>query len=214
MNRLKRKHFTIMELMGVLIIMGLLMTMTFKADLFSGGAGTNIGMQMLSTQLRLARQYAITHRERVAVLIPAKEFDQSWDTGDTSDMTFRSKSFRTCIVDRSNTFEEFVPNTNWGYLPTGAIVLETGEPNDAVHASPKTTSVTDVPFFTSNPRDPAEAHAVRAVIYKEDGSVVGSADIGLTVRRGFVIGQNLGSDNADDQRTCSINWLTGAIAFD
>jgi Tfp pilus assembly protein FimT len=205
MKCLKRQRFTIMELMGVLIIMGLMMGIFLGSDAWRNSAGVDIGAQMISTQVRLARQYAITHRKRVAILLPNEDFNQTWDDSDNnaSDMTYRANSFRSCFVDASDVFQGYIPNTEWTYLPITTVVESTTNATTATGAKfPKSTPST---FETAD---------VRAIIFKPDGSLTSTSNVTITIARGVVVGTSfVRAEGAQNVITCTINWLTGAITF-
>ena len=144
----------------------------------------------------------------MAILLPRPTLNQSWDnsSGDSSDLSFRAKSFRPCLVDDSDAFDGFIENTSWGYLPTGTILFE-----DTASAP----TVTGVEFQTASPAAPPETQDVRAVIFKSDGTLKdSSSNIQITVAQGTVFGTAINkSVNANDEIVCTVNWLTGAITF-
>lgn len=204
MKRMQRHSFTIMELMGVLIIMSLMMAIAVGSlNVWRDAGGVDTGAQMLSTQVRLARQYAITHRKRVAVLLPEETFDQTWDSpGDVSDMAYRANSFRACIVDDTDTFTAFIPNTNWSFIPPTAVF----------ESATNTTTLVDVEFMQSSASS-TELKDVRGIIFKPDGSLTATSNVAITLVQGAVLGTSIHKSASDNKITCTINWLTGAITF-
>ena len=100
------RRFSLIEMTAVLIIVGLLMGAVLGS--FNGiakGGNVDAGARMVSSQLFLARSYAISQRTYVAVLT-------------NSDNTAVS----TWLCDSSKVCSEPVPNTEWRYLAAGAKV--------------------------------------------------------------------------------------------
>ena len=65
------KKFSLIELVAVLFISGIMLAVAIPAfKELTVGSGVEAASRTLMSQLRLTRQYAITHRTRAALLIP------------------------------------------------------------------------------------------------------------------------------------------------
>jgi hypothetical protein len=198
---------------------------------------------MLGAQLRLARQYAITQRRRVAVLMPSKDITKSdgelynaWGSTKRGFLNpFLYGSFRTCFVDSNGVFDGWVPNSQWEYLPVGSAIFgadedETGSsfvfnpsnlPSDD---SGKTTFVSGVIFPVNNPigdfdgngtpdEDTDKIYNVRAVIFKPTGALTDSNGLVVTVGEGLYVNGNWIIRNGKNWQDLILNPYTGRLEY-
>jgi len=120
-TRQLQRAFTLVELMAVLVVM--LVLMGLAVPLFNKlavGSGVDAGARIVSAQLRLARQHAITKRKKIAVIMPGPN-------ATTVDPKYRYSCLRPAIVTGSGgayTFEEWVENAEWTFLPLNATIME------------------------------------------------------------------------------------------
>jgi hypothetical protein len=137
---------------------------------------------MLGAQVRLARQYAISTRQRVAVIMPGP-------AETTLPAASRFTVFRVATVSGTGspfTFVNWVPNTKWERLPPGAAIMEadndTGIYSSAAssysiqpHEDPTDYSRVDgVPLDDVIGGDGSSASGVRALVFHPNGKVLGN----------------------------------------
>ncbi len=120
-SRAVRRAFTLIELMAVMVIMLIVLGVTLPAfkNITSSG-GVDGAVRLLNAQLRLARQYAISKRSRVAVVMPGPNAVRL-------DKKYRYSCFRLALVTwdgSSYTFSEWLENAKWQYLPAGSAIME------------------------------------------------------------------------------------------
>ena len=121
------KPFTLVELMVVIGIMIIILSLSAPAfKKLAMGSSVDIAARMVSSQLMLARAEAISRRECIAVVMPGSNFNK--DANDISNYSYTA--FRSAIVelDDSNCkFKEWVPGTQWAFLPVGAIIRDVSD---------------------------------------------------------------------------------------
>ena len=126
------KPFTLIELMVVIGIMIIILSLSAPAfRKLAMGSSVDIAARMVSSQLMLARAEAISRREYIAVVMPDSSFSK--DTNDVSNYSYTA--FRSAIVEKSGTdykFKEWVPGTNWSFLPVGAIIRDVSDSTPSI----------------------------------------------------------------------------------
>ena len=201
-TRNTHRWFSMIEIMLVLVIVSILLIIAMPAfNKLVLGSNVDGGARLVLSQIRLARQYAITNRVRVAVLLPAKGF--SSDAGVPVDVAkrYKASSVRSCIVDSSKTFVEYVAKTQWAFLPQSVYIDDITNAN-AVNGVkfPELTS----PYSTSG---------VRSIIFLPSGSVEGGTDVGpIEIEEMILSGSSLQTKDAGSNKvSVTINWLTGRV---
>jgi type II secretory pathway pseudopilin PulG len=202
-------RFSLMEIMVVLVIAGIMLTLTFPVfEKLLFGSNVDSGSRQVASQLRLARQYAITNRKRVAILMPQVDFD-SGGTVEGS-IRYRASALRTCIVSSTGEFQQYVSGTKWTLLPQGVYFtiddnLNAGDGDDAY-----STTVSNVAF----PEDgSSDIFDVRAITFLPSGSVVGSTTIGyIEIEEMILAGSTLQVKQGGANKVAyKLNWLTGRV---
>ncbi|MHC4841894.1 MAG: pilus assembly FimT family protein [Planctomycetota bacterium] len=195
---LKRRPFTLLEMMTVVIIAGFIMV-----GLFGGleksvrGSNVDYGARMVSTKMQLARMHAVSTREYVAVVVDSEKL--------TNKSANPNNKIRTCIVDSSNAFQKWVPNTQWTYLPTGITVASLSNGAGAA-VDIEVTGVDDDVAFAS-----ATDYKLAAVVFKSTGSLIGANDI--TIRVEPIAGGASSGANNTTYRELAVRWLTGKAEY-
>jgi prepilin-type N-terminal cleavage/methylation domain-containing protein len=172
--------FTLVELLVVMLIVGILLAITVPAFIkITSGSGVEAASRMIGSQLRLARQEAISKRKTIAVLFPTV------NPAGTDAPAY--VGFRACIVERATsgtadyTWLEWVQNTAWSFVPMGAVIAEVdqdGTPATGVPVPPVDntfTKVGSVPGFAAD---------MRAVVFKSSGQIGGSLQRYVTLVEG------------------------------
>lgn len=123
-----KKHFTLVELLVVLVIISLILGFIIPAfTKLTRGSSVEIAARMIASQLNLARAEAISRRCNVAVFMLGKNTDiTSIDaSGVNPDATeeWGYSAFRSAIVDGDGNFQEWVPGTQWTTVPQGALIF-------------------------------------------------------------------------------------------
>lgn len=127
-----RRHFTMVELMVVIVIVSIILAFSVPAfQKLAMGSGVDAAARMLSSQLSLARAEAISRRQYIAVIMPGQHFAKDVQDNPSEDEydqnLYKYQSFRAAIVTHSGgiyTFDKWVEGTEWSFLPTGTVIAE------------------------------------------------------------------------------------------
>lgn len=161
--RIQRKGFTLIELLVVIAIMGILAVIAVPTLQTLTRKGVKTAVPALSSTMRLARQYAITHRTWVWVVFP--DTDASLYSGDPGQVVKALRAYAVIARDRESGALEYV--TDWRYLPEGVYFDEdeTYKSGVTVFNSYSTGNETDFPF----PGDADSDRSIPAVLFKPNG---------------------------------------------
>ena len=114
------RQFTLIELLTVVAIIAMLVGITVPIynRLMTGNA-VSYANRIITSQLNMARTYACSRRVDVAVIF----LDHTITYNDKLDDPVALRTYRTAIVRNNGgtwEFVEWVPGTNWQYLPSKA----------------------------------------------------------------------------------------------
>ena len=166
MHRIPRNNFTIIELLMVVLIAGILLGVSVAGfSRMLGRQGASGAVRSLSSQIALARSYAVVKNAYVAVLLPDDStYTVNFDTTPVLQAYTFSK-VRICVVnqlDASTTpataqFYSWIDGNEWESLPS-----ETCVSMDVVSAQVQNIQV-----------DATTGMKSTAVIFKPSGVIVG-----------------------------------------
>ena len=201
--------FTLIEMIAVIVIIACLAVVTVPAFVkLTKGQGVSLGVRTVNSKLNMCRDYAITKRDRVALLMPR---------ADVGDNCFRC--YRACIVDSSNTFVKWIPGENWGILDQGSAIME-ADTDAGVTFGSGNQDPQDGTYLQVNNVDLAGAGAsagakngVRAVIFKSTGMLASTDNIYVTIGEGAVQGGTFTCTNTSNKLELIVDKFTGRISY-
>jgi len=127
------RGFTLVELLAVIVISSILIVVAMQGIKVVGSTALQTGVRQFSNDLQMARQYAITKRTRVRVLL-AVDTSTPRPSGLDSNTFFRAY----CVYAFSNNVDGTVGYarlTDWRVLPNG-VVLADQKTHDGLVYSP------------------------------------------------------------------------------
>jgi type II secretory pathway pseudopilin PulG len=205
-----RRSFTLIEILTVVTITVLLMMLALPAfEKMTVGTGVDAAARAVGGQLRLARQYAITNREYVAVLLPGAE-----TVGDTDYSDRRYVAFRACIVDSSDVFQDWIPNTKWEFVPIGAVIPQVSGASDLDDpynhlSADNATTIASVP-------DADAGIEIRAIMFAPSGKLAGGLEKRIQIVEGaFAEGAAAPIlRNTENHNTLVVDTYTGRVSYE
>jgi len=232
-KRFIKYHYTIIELLVVLVIVGLLTGMTvsgIKGALARQGATSAV--RTLASKISLAQSFAVSKNRYVALVIPDYDGVNNNLTGNpVSDKTnatvFKAYSScfvknRMCYVTKNSStgdyeFDRWVDGYEWQTLPTKTIAfVNVDDPLDPGTA----TQVTNVPDPT-DPTDPPQNVKSTALIFKPSGALVNASSVLIRIyRAAYLAGDDSenvfrwqGTEDENKGWKIYINGFTGRSQF-
>lgn len=117
-------YYTLIEILlvvGIMVILMSIATPSFVKTL--RGQGSEFAARSIATKLNLARSYAISKRQYVALLMP----QAGYPTASAPLNKYIHSAYRTCIVEKNDTsyyFQQWIQGENWEFLPEGVAIVE------------------------------------------------------------------------------------------
>lgn len=216
-----RHRFTLLEIIMVAVLGIMLLFMTVAVfDSFGGGSRADAAVRTVASQLRLGRQLAAVHRRKVAVVMPGPNAS---GTGESQygccRMAFVTGSGATY------TWEEWLENTAWGFLPTGTAIMEADDDAGIATAGNYVKDPTDdnytkvdgVPLTTLGA---GTLGGIRAAVFAPTGRLLGPTEW-ITVGDAVYTGGSWVIRNPDNsptnkscpnQQTLRLDQFTGRVS--
>lgn len=187
------RPYTLIEL---LVVMAIAVAVMGLAIGFGGklrGSSLDNASRNCLTSLHLARQYAITQRAYVAVLLPdpTTALTPAEVRGD-----YQARSWRPCIVNSNGVFQRYVDGTAWEFLPRGVAFNASGL--DAI----TTVNVNAIAGTAVSPI------TISGVVFTPRGDLMGNSSKTISIGVGGVSSGSVLLDAAAIQ-TITIRGLTG-----
>ena len=203
---MQKRRFTLIELLVVLVIIGILLGIAIPAfEKLTMGSGVDAAARTLSSATSLARQFAISQRQRVAVLMPG---DLTSDSSTDMPASLRCKAIGFCIVDSSLEFMSVVPNTKIEYLPVGSVLQQiAGDPSGTAQ---EVLKVKWTAFGLTG------ESSCRAVVFKSSGALDHEETRNITIAEGEYTGNGTSGlliRNTQNKKVLQINGYTGRGSF-
>ena len=181
MHRTTRSKFTIVEILVVLVIAGILLSVSMAGlTRMMGRQGASGAVRTLSSQLALARSYAVVKNTYVALLLPDDNAAYSSFLAAGLSSYCYSKS-RICLVDNlaktatpTADFVGWIDGNEWQNLPDGACAqFDTVPPSSA-------------PFQVKGVDGNAALNST-AIVFSPNGTVAYGNNISISVFMGKYI---------------------------
>jgi len=121
------RHFTLVELLTVVVVMTILGSITIPLyNRLMTGSAVSYANRLVNSQLNMARVHACRKRKPVAVLFA--DYGLTWKSSldDVEKLQFAQRAFRCAYVKPSTTtpgdwdFDCWVEGSKWEFLPRGA----------------------------------------------------------------------------------------------
>lgn len=217
-----RKNFTLVEILVVLGLMAILLFIALPAfEKLAKGSGVSLAARNLTSKLGMARGYAITNREYVAVLMPT--------TGLPNDYLFRG--YKLCTVSATPasagppvvyTFRRWLPSEKWEFTPNGTAINhinsqrhEPGTDSNVITGTWATFSGEEVSAvnLTEIGSTYNSVNNIRAIVFKPTGKMAVTGNRYIAVSESTYSGTGLISTNPKNWLDITIDQFTGRVTY-
>lgn len=217
-----RKSFTLVEILVVLGLMAILLFIALPAfEKLAKGSGVSLAARNLTSKIGMARGYAITNREYVAVLMPK--------TGLTNDYPYRG--YKLCTVYSTPasagppvvyTFKRWLPSEKWEFTPNGTAINhitsqrhEPGTDSNVITGTWATFSGEEVSAVNLTEIGPTynSVNNIRAIVFKPTGKMTVPGNRYIAVSESTYSGTGLISTNPKNWIDIIIDQFTGRVTY-
>ncbi len=214
----QRTKYTLIEVLVVVAIVGIMMYMGLPAfEKILVGSGVELTARNMTSKLGMTRNYAISNRKCVALLMPESGLPDQYCYGAT----------RICIVNSTGTydsgtqittytFQKWLDGESWDFLNVGSVVSHVDNTagyssSESVHEQVDGVKCSDIgaPYSTVN--------GVRALVFKSTGKVAcdtsAYGDRFVTLGEGAYSSGGLVRKNTANEINIKIDKYTGRISY-
>lgn len=222
MKKIVSRSFTLIELLTVILIMGILMSIGLPAfNKMMYAQGVNGAARQVGGIIKMSQAYAIGNNRHVAVIFPGDEASIS-----SLDDKYKFRSYRPCIVRYDSdsdicTFIEWVPGTQWRFLPTGTLIFYDGaSPLGLTSTANETLSnssgktINSVNFSDIGGSSAVNVEKTMSFIFKPSGATFGFTDIATILCQGTFSSGTQTRTNINNKMEITINPYTGRMSYD
>ena len=161
-RRIGGSGFTLVEILAVTAIMAILIMIALPAFNVFKQRGVSAGVAQVASAVRLARQYAVTHRTKVWIVFP----DSNVTTYNADDIHLCLRSYAVICTNRTRNCYEYL--SQWYMLPEGvSFIDDVSLISDSVFDSYSVGGYhdTDFPF----PDENSSTETLPALLFKPNG---------------------------------------------
>lgn len=196
----KIRHFTLVEIMTVIVIAAILFAIGIPAfSTMIQGNNMTVAVRQLSAKIQAARAYAVTNRCKVAVVFATNNVKDD----------YCYSAYRVCIVNDSEdgnkkvkVFQEWIADENWKTLPKGVLRKDT----TASYPNNVTIDASDIGGSTTT--------SFNALVFDKKGQMESSGTINLCQGR-YLSGSSHYTERSAEGKVIvqpiEINQYTGKI---
>jgi Tfp pilus assembly protein PilE len=225
-----RKNFTLVEILMVLGLMAILLFIALPAfEKLAKGSGVELAARNLTSKLGMARGYAITKREYVAVLMPTKDTTVSSVTTVLPN-DYPYKGYKLCVVSSTSTgtsptvftFQRWIPSEKWEFTPNGTAInhinyqrhdpgtdsnITTGTWSTFAHEEVNGVNLSEISSTYAN------LDNVRGIVFKPTGKMAVTGNRYIAVSESTYNGTSLISTNPKNWIDITIDQFTGRVTY-
>ena len=203
----KKTSFSLIELLFVMAISIILIGIAIPAfNSLTKGQKVEIAARSIGSQLKAVRSHAITNRKYTALIIPTP--------GNPAGLSanYYYNSYRSCIVNSSDVFQEWVFGEKWEFMPTGTAILEIDNSIslNTVKNFDSATTITGVDFGGLVTGLISDA---KGIIFTPTGKCIGATAAGIFVNVGDSIALEDGVSTTSNQIDIKIDLYSGRISY-
>jgi type II secretory pathway pseudopilin PulG len=193
----RKKYFSLIELLLVMFISAIMLGIVIPTfHKVTKGVSVEMAARQIGAQLKAVREYAITNREYVALIMePSDAVSPQLPQG------YKLIAYRPCIVSSSHVFQEWVFGERWEFLPEGSQI----EMMSNFNINPDITGVLDASIGLTS------STISNVPVFSPTGKCEGVSGSGATV----TVSDVTGLDTADKKNKVNITvaGYTGRVSY-